>query len=107
MAATSSSGARRVDVDAYPRERQSLRRSKSSGESMPNLRRLRSVSSCLDLDLTTCLYRRLQEIALGGFDIDVAEIRRESGQQTLDIPAGTIPVLLERTDSPGVAALSS
>ncbi len=31
------------------------------------------------------------EIALGGFDIDVAEIRRESGQQTLDIPAGTIP----------------
>ena len=31
------------------------------------------------------------EIALGGFDIDVAEIRRESGQQALDIPAGTIP----------------
>ena len=31
------------------------------------------------------------EIALGGFDIDVAEIRRESRQQTLDIPAGTIP----------------
>ena len=31
------------------------------------------------------------EIALGGFDIDVAEIRRESRQQTLDIPPGTIP----------------
>jgi hypothetical protein len=31
------------------------------------------------------------EIALGGFDIDVAEIRRESRQHTLDISAGTIP----------------
>jgi len=31
------------------------------------------------------------EIALCGFDIDVAEIRRESRQQALDIPAGSIP----------------
>src|SRR5262249_11935822 len=31
------------------------------------------------------------EIALGGFDIDVAEICRESRQQMLDIPPGTIP----------------
>jgi len=32
------------------------------------------------------------EIALGGFNIDVAEICRESRQQqTLDIPPGTIP----------------
>ena len=31
------------------------------------------------------------EIALGGFDVDVAEIRREPWQQTLDIAARTIP----------------
>lgn len=31
------------------------------------------------------------EIALCGFDINVAEIRRESWHQTLDIPAGSIP----------------
>jgi len=31
------------------------------------------------------------EIALGRFDIDVAEIRSESGQQALDVPARSIP----------------
>src|SRR6267154_531253 len=49
MATISSSFAKKGNVAAYPRERQSLRRSKFRGESTPNLKRSPSVSSCLDL----------------------------------------------------------
>src|ERR1700733_11524747 len=54
---TSSSFAKKGNVAAYPRERQSPRRSKSSGESTPNLKRSPSVSSCLDLAQRTCRNR--------------------------------------------------
>ena len=46
MATTSSSFAKKGNVAAYPRERQSLRRSKSSGESTPNLKRSRGPNTC-------------------------------------------------------------
>jgi len=31
------------------------------------------------------------EVALGGFDVNVAEVRREPWQQSLDVAASTIP----------------